>query len=99
MARKSGYRFSEKAMRQQKDRAGRPSRSGDWGSVIEDKTWFSCLRSAGRFVSLRWLCVRLLSPYPLVRHPHGLTMAQGGMPAPGTPGIMRGITLTSGIGI
>jgi hypothetical protein len=70
----------------------------DWGCVIEDKLWFSCLRSAGRFVSSRWLCVRRPSPYPLVPLPHGLTMAQGGMPALIMPDTMRGNTPTITIG-
>ena len=63
---------------------------GNWGAT-EDQVCFSCLRFAGRSVSSRWHCVRLPSSYPSLQLRHGLTMAQGGTPAPITPAIMRGI--------
>ena len=39
-----------------------------------------------------WSTARTRSPSPLVQLPHGLTMAQGGMPAAFMPGTMRGTT-------
>jgi len=71
----------------------------EWGCVIEDQRCFSWLRSAGRFVFLRWRCVRFLSPFLSPLLPHGLTMAQGATPAAITPGTMRGITPTIVIGL